>query len=381
MNPVPVKFSATTHSPNVDDVPGLPNLKSVDDVSLQAVGTPPSALTVAAPPSLPVYIRRNTLLTLQANLDHVTFTSRLISPFSRLAYGNFVSRYQEIVGTEPFNLLVSSNSPTWFPRFFSRTTSKSFTNISLDGSSDWAILKRDALQVYAGPSLEVSVRSLPSKISRRFSKQLKLTSREPTGLFRWFQSGYTFVHGRGALGLVGNGVVYSASISEGEVIAVNRAHLLGISVNGPHDLENCVVSFKNPVKIENIKIVPPPQVAKIQTWRDFWTQSKYYYWKAFDTFRNVRGRSLQHAIGNQDFVKVVGPRTILLQSGAPQESFERKFNLPRLAPVNHVETSPVKPTEKVPADYLNIVTIDPKKGASIKSTNDFKDALRVKKAE
>lgn len=379
LNPVPVDFGALAKLPNLDGVKDLPLVQTAEDVHLEALGTPPLALAVAAPPSLPVYIRRNSLLLLQANLEHVTFASRVVDAVRRFAYGNFVSRYQETVGTEPFRLLVLSDAPSLVPLLFTRTTAKSFCNITLDGLADWALLKRDALQVYAGPSLQVSMRPVPSKISRRFSKQLKLTSREPTGLFRWSRAGYTFVHGRGVLGLVGNGMVYSASVAEGEVIAVNRAHLVGISVNGPHDLENCVVAYKNPVKLENVSIVPPPQVAKVKTRQDAWVQLKYYYWKLFDVVRELRGRSTQHAIGNENFVKVVGPRTILLQSGAPQESFERKFNLPRLSPASHVQTLEVKPTEKVPADYLNVVTIHPTKGATIESTDDFKDAIRTKK--
>ncbi|OBA23497.1 hypothetical protein METBIDRAFT_106434 [Metschnikowia bicuspidata var. bicuspidata NRRL YB-4993] len=378
LGPVPVVFPGVNLLPALDAVEELPTLRSVDDVRLEALGSPPQALSVAAPPSLPVYIRRNTMMTLQANMDHVRFQSRLLAPLQRLMSGNFVLRYQEIVGTEPFSVLVLASSPSWFPSLFSRTTQKSFTNLALDGAADWALFKRDALQVYAGPSLEISMRRVPARISRRFSKHLKLRLREPTGLYRWYRPGYTFVHGRGALGLVGNGMVYSASVAEGELIAVSRAHLLGISVNGPHDLENCIVAHKNPVKMENVVLVPPPQAASLNTWRDVWTQLKYYYWRLFDLLRKFRGRSMQQAIGNQDFVKVVGPRTILLQSGVPQESFERKFDLPRLTPASHVQIVPEKLVENKPADYLNVVTIEPGKAPKIESTDDFKDGLRHK---
>ncbi|KAF8003555.1 hypothetical protein HF325_002800 [Metschnikowia pulcherrima] len=374
---IPVKF-APVDEKLVENVAKLPGSASHEDVQLEALGTPALALSVSAPPSFPVFIRRNTMLALQAGANSVNVTPRLVNPLVRFAHGNFVSRYQEYVATAPFQMLVSLYAPTWFPRLFRRVTQKSFTSVSMDGRVDWALLKRDALHVYAGPSLEVSMRFLPRHISRRFSKHLKLAKRAPTGLFKWYKLGYTFVHGRGVLGLVGNGTVYSADIPEGEFMAINRAHLLGVSVNGPHDLENCVLGMQNTAVVDNAVVVPPPRVAQIKTWRDFLIQLKYYYWKLFDLYRQIRGRSSQYAVTTTDFVKVMGPRTVLLQSGAPHESFERKFNLPRLTPASHVEMMPVKPVEKVPADYLNIVTIDPEKGPTIESTNDFKDGLRGK---
>lgn len=366
------KYDTGDDVKNLGHVKSLPKLNTVDEVQLEAIGSPPSALTIGAPPSLPVYIRRHTLLTLQANLANIKLTSKFVDPFRRLLYGNFASRFQEVLSSSSFTMMVSSNTPTLFPAVFRKTTPKSFATVSVDGTKDWAFLKRDALQVYTGPSLDISTRKLPSKISKRLSKNLNLSSRKPTGLSSWFKRGFIFVHGRGALGLVGSGLVYSATIAEGEEIAVNKNSLIGVSVNGPHDLQNCVIEFSNPVTYLNIKFVNPKRPMHLKTAMDFVLEAKFYYCKTLQVTQRLKHKVFEE---NQDFVRVIGPRSILLQSGSPQELFEKSLELSRLATQFTLDTSANQESVKAPSDYLNVVTVAAGEKATIQSVADFKNSL------
>ncbi|KAM9903905.1 hypothetical protein OXX79_003071, partial [Metschnikowia pulcherrima] len=79
---IPVKF-APVDEKSVENVAKLPGSASLEDVQLEALGTPASALSVSAPPSLPVFIRRNTMLALHAGANSVNVTPRLVNPLAR----------------------------------------------------------------------------------------------------------------------------------------------------------------------------------------------------------------------------------------------------------------------------------------------------------
>lgn len=378
--PISIGVNSLSNSKTLKNIEKLPNLKTPENLQLEAIGSPPSAMNIGVPPSVPVFVRRNTLLTVQGNPQLIAITSRILNPLKGLVYGGFTSRYQELIGTEPFSVMVSSLAPSLTPLLLRRTTEKSFGSITLDGASDWAILKRDALHIYGGPSLTVNLFKLPAKISRKLARRLNLSSKESTGLLRWNRAGYNFVNGRGILGLVGNGVLYTVNVAEGEELTVRKDNLVGLTVNGPYDLQNCVVkynqSLKNDLQVKSLT-VPPPRAKQVKSWGDFVMNFKYFYWKIWWGFKNLKTSYRKLVPGSQNFVRVIGPRTILFQSGPNFETFQRNFNLPSLAPESTLVVQSQSIPEKTPADYLNIVTIDPVKGATIESTENFRDPAKV----
>ncbi|SGZ58347.1 CIC11C00000005585 [Sungouiella intermedia] len=362
--------NSISNTKNIENVESLPNLKTMETVTMEAVGVPPSAMTVGIPPSLPVFVRKKTILSIQGKHERIAVSNETIQFLKRLFYGNFLSRYQKLISTEPFSLLVTSNPPTLFPSLFLNVTPKSFASVKLDGINDWAILKHDALHIYSGPSLNIGMFRLPSKISRQLMKRLTLSRKEPTGLFHWARSGFTFVNGRGSIGLSGNGVIYSVNIAEGEELSVNKDSLVAVSVNGPYDLQNCIIKYTYPVAEADKKIItrPPTKMAQVHSWNDFVVNAKYYWWKVVSSYHKLRGVYPKILVGKMDFVRVIGPRSVLLQSGNPSQSFERNFLLPSGA-------SKLPESKETSADYLNIVTID-QDGPKISSTKDFKDSVR-----
>lgn len=370
---VSVLSNSISDAKNIENVEALPNLKTMGTVKMEAVGTPPSVLTVGTPPSLPLFVRRRTILTIQGNHQNISASNETIHWFKRLIHGNFVSRYQKLLGTEPFSVLVTSSSPTIFPSLFLNTTTKSCATINLDGVNDWAFFKPHALHAYSGPSLNIDIYRLPKRISLQLSRRLKLSSKDSTGLYHWSRSGYTFVNGRGSVALVGNGVIYSVNIADGEELLINREHLLGLSVNGPYDLQNCVAKYSYSLKKAEKTIIaetPPPKMAQVTSWSDFVVNAKYYWWKVSSFLATVKNKSPDVLVGNQTFLRVVGPRTVLLQSGGSHQSFERNHQLPTLG------QEEVQEPVLTSSDFLNIVTIDPKNGPTISSVSDFKDTVQ-----
>lgn len=371
---VPPESAVVPSSPvnpqNLAQVYKLPKLTASSELKLDVFGDPASAASLLLPPSLSVHIRRGSLLALQGNPNNVSMTPKYLNAAKRLLYGNLSSRYTLVVSTETIQMLVSSRADTAIPRLFRNTTLRSFASITLDGKYDWALIKRDALHVYGGPSLIVETLQIPQKISRQLAKTLGMRTRTNTGLFSWWKPGYTFVGGRGVIGVVGNGLVYSVDVAEGEEFAVNKSCLVGFSVNGPKDIQNIAVQHEQPPKYVPAVIMPPPKVARMQTRTDVLINIKHYSWLAAKALKDLWLLIRRHFSETPGFIRIIGPRTVLIQSGDPLNKYERSFQLASLE--SYGTPVPVKeePVPRVAEDYLNTVTVGPQ-GTTIESTNSF----------
>lgn len=371
---VPAESVSSSASPvnsqNLAQVYKLPKLNASNELKLEIVGDPPSAASLVIPPSLPVNIRRGSLLALQGNPSNVSMTPKYLNAAKRLLYGNLSSRYTLIVSTETIQMLVSARAQTIIPRLFRNTTPRAFASITLDGKSDWALIKRDALQVYGGSSLVVETVKIPQKISRQLAKALGSRIRANTGLFSWLRPGYTFVGGRGIIGVVGNGLVYSVDVAEGEEFAVNKSCLVGFSVNGPKDIQNVAVKHEQtPLHVPAV-IMPPPKVARMQTRTDVLINLKHYSWLAAKAIKDAWLFVRRHTSETPGFIRIVGPRTVLVQSGEPFNRYERSFQLASLESYGVPVPANEGPVPRVAADYLNTVTVGPR-GTTIESTESF----------
>lgn len=361
--------SSETQS-NMVSVFQLPKLTADSKLTLEAVGEPPSAASVSLPPSLAVNIRRGSLLAVQGKSDNVSITQTRFEPLKRMLYGNLASRFTQVVSTEPVQLLVSARADTILPRIFTNKTIKAIAPIELDGKSDWALFRRDSLHVYSGPSLLIDTLKIPQKISRQLARDLGSKVRTETGLFSWLRAGYTFVGGRGVIGVVGNGLVYTVNVNAGEDFAVNKSCLLGVSINGPKDLQNSIVKLEQKTQAIPAVIMPPPKVAQIRTWTDFVINAKHYAWIAAKGIKDAYFFVRRQTRETPGFVRIIGPRTVLIQAGEPHDRFERSFELPSLESFGTPIASEEKPIPRIPADYLNTVTVGPK-GVTIESTDSF----------
>ncbi|EGW31354.1 uncharacterized protein SPAPADRAFT_141105 [Spathaspora passalidarum NRRL Y-27907] len=359
----------------------------LENAEFKTLGTPKTVLSINSPPSVPVFVRRGSLLSIYglseiSSIDSVRSTLEFQLWWKRLLYGGYASTYQKLISTTPFSILASSSSRNF--SLFSSANNKSFISLNLDGTNDWAVLNKNALQVYTGNSLHIAMYQLPRTISRALAQSLKISSRTPTGLFSWKQTGYTLLTGRGQVGLVGGGSIYNINLEKDEEVLINKNNLLAITVNGSRDLQNCIVKYSFPLQQEKpiTKEIDPfvnfkptnrfsVQLYNAQhTIKKVWkTISEYVLWRKRDTFNFL--------VGNQEFIRVIGPRNILLQSNIGSTPAIRS-NLPSgatsAAPTPTEQIIPTK--EKSPEDYLSYVTIEPGKGAVFKSTPDFSETVK-----
>lgn len=367
----------------VKDGQELASTQKLSEVEMEAVGRPPSVLSLNVPPSVPIHIKKGSLLSIfgisEKNWHSITMSLDFTNWFRRIVFGGYSFNYQRIVGTIPFSLLVSSKSRSLI---WNQKGQKSFVTLALDGTDDWAILNRSALQVYTGGTLNVSLHRTPKYVNKSVAASLQLPTKSLTGLHSWNHRGFTMLSGRGQAGLVGEGSLYHIALKEGENVFINKRNLLALSVNGQTDLANCVVKYsfagidvsgesavnsllsgtKNlPLDINEHHESPPGGFPY------YWHLTKLYINALVKYSSKIRAKIVNHFIGNQEFVKVVGPRSVLLQSSVSEFN---SFLMPSTT-TGKVETTQARKS----SDYLNYVTIEKGKGAVFKSTPDFKETV------
>ncbi|ABN68423.1 predicted protein [Scheffersomyces stipitis CBS 6054] len=378
--------TTTTYEENIKNAENLKAGNVLETAEFKALGTPQSVLSINCPPSVPVYLRRGSLLSIyglndSSSIKNVRSSINFINPIRRLLFGINTSSYQRLESTTPFSLLISATYRKF--SIFKKSDNKSFVTISLDGSTDWSILYRDALQVYTGNSLTVSQYRVPRTISRKLSRTLNIPSNTTTGLFKWNKSGFIFLSGRGQVGLVGNGAIYNINLDDKEELLINRDNLLGLTVNGPFDLQNCVVEHNfttHEKRSESSSVVQKPLgisvILKQQTtvrhkFKQIWSLFQYHLEASFSFLRGSRNKTNNFLVGNQNFVKIIGPRNLLLQSSSETSHIET----PTPKRKNGVEVANVTGPKQTSADYLSYVTVTPGQGVKFESTPDFKDTV------
>ncbi|EMG46239.1 AIM24 Altered inheritance of mitochondria protein 24 [Candida maltosa Xu316] len=387
----------TTIPANIREAQELTSYRSLETPEFTALNTPPSIISINTPPSVPIHIRRGSLLSIYglheiSTLESVRSSLEFPMFWKRLMYGGYVSGYQKLISTTPFSVLVSSLSRNDHAK---KGGNKSFANLILDGTTDWAVLERNAIQVYCGNSLVLGMYRIPNFISKKLSKKITASGgggggkRDKTGLFSWFKSGYCLISGRGKVGLVGNGSVYNLNLNENEEILINKENLLAISVNGPYDLQNCIVKYEFPVSNALQGDVTAPIKKPVLLEPTTWGQVVYRTrqvgnwlldsWKLIQKYTiGIKSTSYNYLVGNQEFVKVIGPRNLLLQSNTQSGTYLppiRRRSIETVIPSNTEQTT-TTPVTKSSNDYLNYVTIEKGKGAVFKSTPDFSETVK-----
>lgn len=367
----------------VKDGRELASTQKLSEIEMEAVGRPPTVLSINVPPSVPIYLKKGSLLSIfgitEKNWHSITMKLHFANWFKRIIYGGYSFSYHRIVGTIPFSLLVSSKSRSLI---WNQKGQKSFVTLALDGTKDWAILNRSSLQVFTGGTLNVTMHRTPKYVNKTIAASFQLPSKPLTGLHSWNHCGFTMLSGRGQAGLVGEGSIYHIALKEGENVFVNKHNLLALSVNGQTDLANCVVKYsfagKDVSEESTVNILSSDtKNLSLDKKEDHYSPPGgfSYYWHLTKRYINamvkysskVRGKFVNHFIGNQEFVKVVGPRSILLQSSVSELN---SFLIPSTA------TGKVGATQsRKSSDYLNYVTIEKGKGAVFQSTPDFKETV------
>lgn len=347
----------------------LPSIKTSDDILVNIFGNPPAMATIAIPPSIPINIRKHSLVMVQGSSSRLRSKIRALLPFKSILFDGDVQLFEEITTTEPTSLIVSAQKSSMFQRYFGKSSQRSFTSLKLNGVTDWAILQKDAVQVYGGHSLVVGKHKTPKNISRAFARTLGLSRRPRTGLSTLASRGFTFIGGRGVAALAGHGQVFAIEVKENEEILINKHNLLSISVNGPHDLENCVVERQDSHPSILVQKVQRPSMLKIHSIQDLKTNLRSISEFISSIWQFVRMEMKDFIMGNSNFVNVWGPRTVLLQSEA--SGFYRNLKRETLIVSASRTTNHTPEVTLELKDFLNIVTCRPESKPTIESKLSF----------
>jgi hypothetical protein len=155
------------------------------------------------------------------------------------------------------------------------------------------------------------------------------------------QLGYTLVQGRGDLVVQGDGEISKLVLGPGEDVVVSNKALVGVSALGRLE---CIQpwTFDRPAEtIETDEVVSSSQ------WQ--------HYLHAFtSSFKSVKSIFIQWVSGSNGYIKISGPRTVLVQSGSTFSPFTQLNEKP-ISVMEQQLSEASKSTD--PKDYLHYATI------------------------
>lgn len=325
-----------------------------------------SVLSVNLPPSVPIMYKPGALVSIYGlkNKSISSISNSSSWNFRSLVYGDFNILYTKILLTTSMSMLILSNKRNWL-KPTKATSNNSISALQLDGTTDWALLKPRNLHLLIGNSLIVKNYIKPKNVLKRFARFFKLPSHTFTGLrtfLDWFKFtwGYKLVSGRGIIGVIGQGSIYDINLTEGEEILINKANLLAISVNGSNDLQNCLVKYEDPVDVVPVnEIVNNKPPTSISTSSKIFGKLKLWGIEIGATLGILQRKVSNYVIGNQEFIKIIGPRKVLIQS-------ESGYRLPAL-PIDSINQN-LKQFKLKANDYLNVVNLTSPSPNKIRST-------------
>ena len=166
------------------------------------LGPTSTLLSIHLSASQPLHTRRGTLLTLAANLEHITSRLSLLQPFKRAPLAApFL--FQTLSSASPASLTLASPSPN-----------TSVVVLSLDGRTDWRVLRRNSLLAWSGSgsSLNISTHLAP----------------KTPGLANWIAQTLT---GRGLVALAARGGSYEVKLRESEEFLAHPSHIVAYSLS------------------------------------------------------------------------------------------------------------------------------------------------------
>lgn len=339
----PVSLDAASHDSETKSQNAAPQVEIAiktnigvvpDHPQFKTIGTPATTLSVSIPPSIPVTVKKGSVMSVYSysnnkmpshsstNINNsIKSTWKFFQPLRRLFLSGETASYQRIIGTVSLQLLISAYT-TGGSKVSSLGT-KSFVNLSLDGTFDWALFNTSSLQCYTGNSLNVDVKRLPKDL------QYGLKGR-----------GYTWINGRGLASVVGNGNVFNVSLGEGEEIRVDRNNIFAVTMKDVSELSNGSIYaekwnisdgvFSKRDDHEKVSDTEPAQALETKT-NTKWTNNIYLdniigytkilFSKTFNFFGDSKSLLTDYVMGTGNYVVIRGPRTVLIETGAGKDNF------------------------------------------------------------
>lgn len=367
---------ADTVLPVVDSV-NIGNIDSIKQPVFKTIGTPGSLLSVTLPPSVPLHVKKGAVMSVysfaKSASNFVKSEWGLLQPLRRLWLAGEVSSYQSVLGTVPLQILVSAYDTHDSGK---ASASRSFVNLTLDGSFDWVLFQPNSVQCYSGNSLNVRVRGLPKEL------QYGLKGR-----------GFTWLNGRGLASVVGRGSVFKVGLGAGDEIRVERHHLFGISTKELGELGDGSVRSETWNSVDGLfheRTDRSPEDEKEVAVKltnnvyvdQLFTKGTKYFKAGLQLLRRGKSHLTDYAFGNGSYVVIKGPRTVLIETGSGDDRFvvnpmdilqTRNTGVEELEKAVKGEAEWSKPAAKT-GDNLGVVKIVDGK-ATYKNLENFDDEV------
>lgn len=256
---------------------------NVTTTQFQLLGDNPTLASIQVSPSIPLYVRHNSIVSIHDS-DRLSNVNVSYNKWFTFWPTLSLSRFDKLVGTNTFNCLVSS-----------RKSSDTLSVLQLNGTQDWIVLNPKSVVSFEGNS---------SLSIQWFHKWLNY--------FRWISNKVTVLRsygklsGRGNVLLNGNGSVYKLELkSEDDQIILQKNRILAF--NGLNKLD-----FKQAVTFEQTSksLESDSQPETIHN-----NEDKIAFMKTVNTTLEFL-KTRWHTMSNTDFVRVKGPRTVLVQTDA-----------------------------------------------------------------
>lgn len=334
----------------------------------QVLGQPATMASALIPPSIDLYVRRGCLVSLHGSRS-ISLSHEWQSVWFNLTryFTLKPSIYYKLISTAKFNALIAPNftSNRLGPILgLSSSPFRTLCLLSLDGTKDWNIWGKDSIVAYeANTSLDIK----PSKFSI-------FKSQRPV-----FSSKYQILQGRGNVLLSGSGSVYTIELKDAsDEITIKSEHLLGLNGSSQLNIKDSVeVQTLAPLQKKDEKLLskrPPAGEIRDFDVRMFFEISRDIFANTWNWLKRVYSTQLN---GPSKFLRIKGPRTLLLQSSynvylpasAKGKSLLQVDSNPALSSSIPLTKSPSK-------DYLSYASVLKDGQVDFRSTEDFSETLK-----
>lgn len=275
-------------------------------------------------PSLPIHIHHSKILSIKTpSISKINTQTQYHNPISSTLYGFLNTKFRRFESVVPAEFLVAGN----------------VNKLTLNGLIDWAILPRNGVVGYSGVALIRQLVRLPWK----------------SGLSGFKKLGYVHFSGRGDVYIDSGREIYIVNLEGGEEIVVRKDGIVGVSVNG-EELSSCCESIKFGEHEET-------EVAVVEEKSE--NELKDLFWNGVGALGKV-WKWIVDSIGKDDFIKVKGPRTLILTSDV-KTGFQFSKN-----DIDDIEIT--EQQIKKSQDYLSYATVRDGK-VTFHSTPDFQKTI------
>lgn len=260
--------------------------------------------SITVQPDIPICIKKDCLVSIH-NLNHLSLSYKWLNFWSNLIkFRSFRSSlFHKIIGSSTMEILAS---PNFQKSGRSSNSSRTLSVLNLTGTKDWNVFGKDSIIAFEqNSSLEIKSPILPTP---RILASGSLKSRLPPK--------FQILNGRGNVLVCGGGSVYSMElIDENDKILVNSRNILAINGQSQLDIANSVERQELHVEAANIEDSGKrvPKLITNPTLQSAYGHTTRFFKRLGSWFRNQYEKRYIYGIDSY-FMKVKGPRTILIQT-------------------------------------------------------------------